>query len=108
MPYRSGPLLELDEVHAPRPLLSESSLATEDDQTTFISEHGDLLTGIAAGQYAVEVEEHEMAYCLCADGPRVCTVAEGRIGYRKWALRTGRISPAVEDSYDHDEDELLA
>ena len=49
-----------------------------------------------------------MAYCLCADGPRVCTVAEGRIGYRKWALRTGRISPAVEDSYDHDEDELLA
>jgi hypothetical protein len=33
---------------------------------------------------------------------------EGRIGYRLWAARIGRISPSVEDCYDHDIDELMA
>jgi hypothetical protein len=31
---------------------------------------------------------------------------EGRIGYRLWATRRGRISPSVEDRYEHDVDDL--
>jgi hypothetical protein len=38
----------------------------------------------------------------------VASVREGRIGYRRWAMRTGRINPSVEDRYDHDVDELMA
>ena len=108
MPYRSGTLLELDEVHAPRPLLSGSSLATEDAQTTFIGEPGDLPTGIAAGEDMVNTLHYDMTYCRCTDGVRVATLGEGRIGYREWATSTGRISPSLEDRYDHDEDMLLA
>jgi hypothetical protein len=39
---------------------------------------------------------------------RVASFREGRIGYRLWATRTGRINPSVEDRYDHDVDELMA
>jgi hypothetical protein len=39
---------------------------------------------------------------------RVASFREGRIGYRLWATRSGRINPSVEDRYDHDVDELLA
>jgi hypothetical protein len=39
---------------------------------------------------------------------RVASFREGRIGYRLWAMRTGRINPSVEDRLDHDVDELLA
>jgi hypothetical protein len=88
----------------------------EDDASlTPVSEHGDFLTGIAAGGYAVEVEDFDFAYALYAGDPsngysttRVASFREGRIGYRLWATRTGRISPSVEDRYDHDVDELLA
>ena len=38
---------------------------------------------------------------------RVAFFREGRIGYRLWATRTGRINPSVEDRYDHDVDELM-
>jgi len=38
---------------------------------------------------------------------RVAAFREGRIGYRMWATRTGRLSPSVEDRYDHDEDEVM-
>ncbi len=38
----------------------------------------------------------------------VANFAEGRISYREWAARTGRISPSVEDRYDHDEGEFMA
>ena len=31
-----------------------------------------------------------------------------RVGYCMWAARMGRISPSVEDRYDHDVDELMA
>jgi hypothetical protein len=74
----------------------------------------DILTGIAAGGYAVEVEDFDFAYALYAGDPsngsaaRVASLREGRIGYRPWASRTGRIGPSVEDRYDHDVDELMA
>jgi hypothetical protein len=38
----------------------------------------------------------------------VASFREGRIGYRLWAMKTGRIGPSVEDRYDHDVDELMA
>jgi hypothetical protein len=36
--------------------------------------------------------------------------AEGRIGYREWARRNGRLEDihSLDDRYDHDIDELLA
>ena len=87
----------------------------EDDASlTPVSRHGDILTGIAAGGYAVEVEDHDFAYALYSGDPsngfstRVASFREGRIGYREWAMKTGRISPSVEDRYDHDIDELMA
>lgn len=81
----------------------------EDDASlTPVSEHPDLLTGVAAGGYAVEVEDFDFAYALYSGATRVAAFREGRIGYRLWAMRTGRISPSVEDRYDHDVDELMA
>jgi hypothetical protein len=87
----------------------------EDDASlTPVSQHEDFLTGIAAGGYAVEVEDFDFAHALYAGDPsdgsatRVASFREGRIGYRLWATRSGRISPSVEDRYDHDVDELMA
>ncbi len=80
----------------------------DDATTTLVSEHEDLLTGMAAGNYAVEVEDFDFSYGLYADGVRLATFAEGRIGYRMWATRTGRISPSVEDRYDKDVDEVMS
>jgi hypothetical protein len=88
----------------------------EDDASlTPVSEYEDILTGIAAGGYAVEVEDFDFAYALYAGDPsngslstRVASFREGRIAYRLWATRTGRINPSVEDRYDHDVDELMA
>ena len=98
----------------------ESSVAyvlcrIEDDSSlTPVSRHEDILTGIAAGGYAVEVEDFDSAYALYSGDPangsatRVASFREGRTGYRLWATRTGRISPSLEDRYDHDVDELMA
>ena len=87
----------------------------DDSSLTPVSQHKDILTGIAAGGYAVEVEDLDFSYALYADDPsngssttRVASFRLGRIGYREWATRTGRISPSVEDRYDHDVDELMA
>ena len=86
----------------------------DDSSLTPVSRHEDMLTGLAAGGYAVEVEDFDFAYVLYAgdptDGPctRVAALRESRIGYRLWATKTGRISPSVEDRYDHDIDELMA
>ncbi len=85
----------------------------DDATTTLVSEHPDLLTGLAAGNYAVEVEDFNYAYSLQADGVRVATFAEGRIGYREWAHRTGRLTASdyihsLDDRYDHDIDEVMS
>jgi hypothetical protein len=87
----------------------------EDDASlTPVSEHEDILTATAAGGYAVEVEDFDYAYVLYAGGPsngsstRVASFRDGRIGYRRWATRSGRINPSLEDRLDHDVDELMA
>jgi hypothetical protein len=102
-------------------LMDTTSLAyvlcrIEDDASlTPVSQHEDFLTAIAAGGYAVEVEDFDFAYALYADDPsngssttRVASFREGRIGYREWAMRSGRINPSLEDRLDHDVDELMA
>ena len=87
----------------------------DDSSLTPVSQHGDFLTAIAAGGHAVEVEDLHFAYALYAghssNGSSTMPVAsfrEGRIGYREWATRSGRINPSVEDRLDHDVDELMA
>jgi|SRR5215207_3102475 len=88
----------------------------DDSSLTPVSQHEGILTAIAAGGYAVEVEDLEFAYALYAGHPsngssttRVSSFREGRIGYREWATRrSGRINPSVEDRLDHDVDELMA
>jgi hypothetical protein len=87
----------------------------DDSSLTPVSQHEDILTGIAAGGYAVEVADSDFAYALYSGDPangslttRVASFREGRIGYRLWATRTGRINPSLEDRYDHDVDELMA
>ena len=91
----------------------ESSVAyvlcrIEDDSSlTPVSTHDDILTGVAAGGYAVEVEDFDFAYALYSGATRVAAFREGRIGYRMWATRTGRLSPSVEDRYERDEDEFI-
>ena len=82
----------------------------DDATTTLISEHEDLLTGIAAGQYAVEVEDYDFAYALHSNGVKVASFADGRRGYREWARRTGRLQDeyihSLDDRYDHDIDQF--
>jgi hypothetical protein len=83
----------------------------EDDAClTSISEHEDIVDGVAAGKHRVEVEDFDFSYGLYADGIKVASFAEGRMGYREWALRSGRLEyvHSIDDRYDHDIDELMA
>jgi hypothetical protein len=83
----------------------------EDDASlTPVSEHQDIVAGIEAGKHQVEVEDLDFGYGLYADGLKVASFAEGRIGYREWAFRSGRLEDihSVDDRYDHDIDELMA
>ena len=89
----------------------------DDSSLTPVSQHEDILTAIAAGGYAVEVEDLEFAYALYAGHPsngsstttRVASFRLGRIGYREWATRRrGRINPSLEDRLDHDVDQFMA
>jgi hypothetical protein len=42
--------------------------------------------------------------------PRAASFAEGRVGYRRWARRNGRLDNihSIDDCLDHDIDELIA
>jgi hypothetical protein len=82
----------------------------DDSSLTPISEHEDIVDGVAVGKHQVEVEDFDFSYGLYADGVKVASFAEGRIGYREWALRSGRLEyiHSVDDRYDHDIDELMA
>jgi hypothetical protein len=96
--------------------LIESSVAyvlcrIEDDSSlTTVSEHSDLVAGVKAGKNRIGVEDFDFAYGLFADGVRVACFAEGRIGYREWARRNGRLYDihSLDDRLDHDVDELMA
>jgi hypothetical protein len=83
----------------------------EDDSSLApISEHEDIVAAVAAGKHQVEVEDFDFSYGLYVGGGRVICFAEGRIGYRAWARRNGRLGDIhiLDDRYDHDIDELMA
>jgi hypothetical protein len=44
---------------------------------------------VAAGKPRVEVEDFDFGYGLYADGLKVASFAEGRIGSREWTRRNG-------------------
>jgi hypothetical protein len=81
-----------------------------DSSLTPISEYEDIVDGVAAGKHQVEVEDFDFSYGLYADGVKVASFADRRIGYREWALRSGRLEHihSIDDRYDHDIDELMA
>jgi hypothetical protein len=82
----------------------------EDDASlTPIGEYEDFVGGAAAGKHEVEVEDLDFSYGLFADGVKVASFAEGRIGYREWARRSGRLEDihSIDDRYDHDIGELM-
>jgi hypothetical protein len=83
----------------------------EDDASlTPVSEQEDIVATVVAGKHRVEVEDFDFSYGLYVDGGRVASFAEGRIGYREWARRNGRLGDthSIDDRYDHDIDELMA
>jgi hypothetical protein len=110
-----GPL-KTTSLMRPRAALDTSSVAyvlcrIEDDSSlTPVSEHEDIVAGVAAGKHQVEVEDFDFGYGFFVDGVRVASFAEGRIGYREWARRSGRLGDvhSIDDCLDHDVDELMA
>ena len=82
----------------------------DDSSLTPVSEHEDIAAAVAAGKDRVEVEDFDFGYGLYTDGIRVASFAEGRIGYREWARRNGRLEDihSIDDRYDHDIDEQMA
>src|SRR5215217_6229406 len=97
-------------------LMDTSSVAhvlcrIEDDSSlTPVSEHEDIVAAVIAGKHQVEVEDFDFSYGVYVNGRRVICFAEGRIGYRGWARRNGRLGDihSLDDRYDHDVDELMA
>jgi hypothetical protein len=81
----------------------------DDSSLTPVSEHEDIVAAVVAGKHQVEVEDFDFSYGVYADGARVICFAEGRIGYREWARRNGRLGGihSIDDRYDHDIDELM-
>jgi hypothetical protein len=82
----------------------------EDDASlTPVSEDRDIVSGVSAGKHKVEVEDFDFSYGLFIDGGRVASFAAGRMGYREWARRSGRLGDihSLDDRYDHDIDELM-
>ena len=82
----------------------------DDGSLTPVSEYEDIVAAVIAGKHQVEVEDFEFSYGLYVDGRRVICLAEGRIGYREWARRNGKLADihSLDDRLDHDVDELLA
>ena len=81
----------------------------DDASTTYIDEYPSVVEGIAASQHVVKTEDFDFSYALYADGVKVASFAEGRIGYREWARRSGRLADihSLDDRYDHDVEELM-
>jgi hypothetical protein len=79
----------------------------EDDSClTPLSEHEDIVAGVSAGKHRVEVEDFDFGCDLYAGGVKVASFAEGRIGYREWVRRSGRLADihSIDDRLDHDVD----
>ena len=79
----------------------------DDETTTEVSTHPTIGDGVAACVDMVERMDLDYAYALHTGSTRVVSFREGRTGYRMWAMRTGKISPSLEDKWDRDEDEYM-
>jgi hypothetical protein len=81
----------------------------DNSSLTPVSEHQNIVADVVAGKQKVEVEDFDFSYGVYANGRRVICFAEGRIGYREWARRSGRLADihSLDDRYDHDIDELM-
>jgi hypothetical protein len=81
----------------------------DDSSLTPVSEHQDIVDAVAASENQVEVEDYDFSYRLFADGGRVASFAEGRIGYREWSRRSGRLADihSIENRFDHNMDEVM-
>jgi hypothetical protein len=79
----------------------------DDETTTPVSTHPTIGDGVAAGVEMVETVDLDYAYALHSGATRVVSFREGRVGLRQWEMRTGRISPSLEDKWDRDEDEFI-
>jgi len=82
----------------------------DDSSLTHVSQYEDIVDAVVGGVHQVEVEDFDFSYAVYADGKRVICFAEGRIGYREWVRRNGRLGEihSLDDRYDHDVDELMA
>ena len=80
----------------------------DDETTTPVSQHPTIGDGVAAGVDMVENVDMDYAYALYSPHTRIVAFREGRVGLRMWEMRTGRISPSLEDKWDRDEDEFIA
>src|SRR5215218_6556550 len=82
----------------------------DDSSLTPVSAHEDIVAAVAARLHQAEVEDFDFRYGVYADGAREICFAEGRIGYREWARRNGRLGEihSIDDRYDHDIEELIA
>jgi hypothetical protein len=56
----------------------------------------------------VKIEDLDFSYGLYADGFKVASFAEGRIGYREWALSSGHLEYIHSMDGRYDVDELMA
>ena len=82
----------------------------DDATTTLVSQHGDIVEGIAEGERIVEQDDFDFAYSLHTnDGCKLATFADGRIGYREWARRCGRLDyiHSLDDRLDRDIDQFV-
>ena len=81
----------------------------DDASLTPINEHEDVVAAFVDGKHQVEVADFDFSYGVYANGRRVICFAEGRIGYREWACRNGRLADihSFDDRLDHDIDELM-
>jgi hypothetical protein len=95
-------------VQQQHPLVASRDIQ-DDSSLTPISEHEDIVAGVAAGKRRVEVEDIDFGYSLYAEGVSVACFAEGRVGYRGWTRRSGRLGDihSLDDRYNHDIDELM-
>ncbi len=80
----------------------------DDETITPVGSYPTIQDGVAAGVDMVENVDMDYAYALHTPNGRVASFRDGRTGYRMWAMRTGRISPSLEDKWDRDEDEFIA
>jgi len=92
------------------PLMLGIMWVEDDASLTPVTKHEGIAVGTTAGKHRVEEEDFDFGYGLYADGVRVASFAEGRVGYREWARRNGRLGDihSLDDRYDHDVDELMA